>query len=104
MPAQPRDQEFRMRITDASHNVMTDGNEVIPNDDEFLLVATRALYVGKGGSLVVELTGSQSGTSGEYDPETPKRLYFNVQDGAVLPLAVRRVFTETDAAMIIALY
>ncbi|MBE3637175.1 spike base protein, RCAP_Rcc01079 family [Mangrovicoccus algicola] len=55
---------------------------VIPSDTASLPVASRAIYVGGGGALAVELVGS---------PEDAVVTLQNVQAGMVYPLRVRRV-------------
>jgi hypothetical protein len=53
---------------------------------------TRALYIGTGGTLAVEMEWGQTVT------------FRNVPDGALLPVRVRRVLPETTATSIVGLY
>lgn len=66
---------------------------VTPDDTAAIAQASRALYVGQGGDLAVEMLGGESVVLG------------NVPAGALLPLRVTRVrATGTTAARIIALW
>ena len=70
-----------------------DGATVVPSDGADLPQVTRALYVGQGGTLAVQLaSGAQVALSG-------------VPGGALLPLRARRVrATGTTASGIVALW
>ena len=70
-------------------------DSVTPKDDEDLNVApVKALYIGTGGDLTVEL-----------DKKDGEITFSNVQDGEILKLEVTRVHdTDTTATDIVALY
>jgi hypothetical protein len=62
-----------------------------PHDSDALPLTTRALYVGIGGDLVVEM---QWGAVVNFA---------NVPDGALLPVRVNKVLAATTAASIVGL-
>ena len=64
----------------------------IPHDSNALPEVTRALYVGTGGDLSVEMHWGGVVTLA------------NVPDGALLPLRVAKVLTATTATQIVGLY
>ena len=65
---------------------------VLPSDETDLSHATRALYVGQGGDLVVQLLSGDTVTLA------------NVQSGTLYPMRVRRVLaTGTTADLLIGL-
>ena len=69
------------------------GEAVTPHDSNELTAVTRGLWVGTGGDVKVVLFGGQTIT------------FPNVQDGTLLPIRVRQVFsTGTDADDIVGLY
>lgn len=69
------------------------GASVVPNDSLPLTQVTRALYVGTGGDLAVELSSGMQVTLNA------------VSGGAIQPLRVRRVLaTGTTAGGIVALW
>ena len=70
-----------------------DGAAVVPSDGADLAQVTRAIYVGQGGTLAVQLaSGAQVALNG-------------VPGGTLLPLRVRRVrSTGTTASGIVALW
>jgi hypothetical protein len=70
----------------------TDAFDIVPSDAGALPTTTRALYIGIGGLLRVEMKGG-----GEVSFE-------NVPDGALLPIRVTRVLEATDASAIVGLY
>jgi len=65
---------------------------VIPHDSEALPQTTRALYVGSGGDVAVEMHWGGMAT------------FANVPDGTLLPVRVSKVLTATSAAQIVGLY
>lgn len=65
---------------------------VIPSDSESLPVLPRALYVGIGGSLSVEMKWGSTIT------------FNNVPDGALIPIRVLKVLTTSTTASIVGLY
>lgn len=67
---------------------------VIPDDEDVLPALPKALYVGRGGTIVMR------GPRDEAD-----RVWANVADGAILPFRAARVLaTGTSAGDILALY
>lgn len=68
------------------------GFAVVPDDGADLEAVTRALYVGTGGTIAVQLV--QSGTVS----------FHNVPDGALLPVRAVRVLESTTASAIVGLY
>lgn len=73
--------------------VTPDDNNDITNDDGEACVS-RALFVGVGGDVTVVMAG-----------EIVTKTFKNVPDGAILPIAVRRVMsTGTLAEDILALW
>lgn len=67
--------------------------DVTPNDSTDLATLGAALYVGTGGSVKVDITGSGTVT------------FTNVANGTFMPIYVDRVYaTGTTASGIIALY
>ena len=69
---------------------------VSPSDSTDLPVHSRAIYVGGGGSLAIELVGAAAG-----QPVTLQ----NVPSGSILPLRVRRVrATGTTATALVSLW
>jgi len=69
------------------------GFSITTSDTADLTRDVRAIYVGTGGDLKVELTNGDEIT------------FVNVQDGTLLPIQVRKVFsTGTDAEDILGLY
>lgn len=69
------------------------GTAVLPDDDNLLPETSRALYVGAGGSLRVQMLSGES-----LD-------FTSVPTGALLPLRVTQVFaTGTTARNIVALF
>ncbi len=68
------------------------GAPIIPDDGVMLGTMTRALYVGSGGTVVVEMARGQTLS------------FANVPDGALLPVRVVKVLTATTASDIIGLY
>lgn len=70
-----------------------EGAAVTPNDLTDLTVLPRALYVGQGGAVAVNLAGGQN------------LVFAGVQGGTVLPVRAQRVLaTGTTAASIVALW
>jgi hypothetical protein len=70
----------------------TGGAAVVPHDTNFLAQASRGLWVGGAGNLVLTLLdGSEITLS-------------NVPAGSLLPLRVCRVKTTSTATLIVALY
>jgi hypothetical protein len=67
------------------------GFTVTPADDDNLPAITRALYVGEGGDLAVEMS---DGTA---------LIFKDVPTGTILPLRVRKVLEATTAAYIVGL-
>lgn len=65
---------------------------ITPNDATILSVTPRGLYIGAGGTLVVEM--KWGGTVS----------FPNLPDGALLPVRVTRVLAATTAASIVGLY
>lgn len=67
------------------------GFAITPHDTNEVPEITRALYIGSGGDLVIELSGG-----GEVTLKA-------VPTGALLPLRVRKVKLATTAALIVGL-
>jgi hypothetical protein len=65
---------------------------VTPDDSSTLQVTSRALYIGIGGTLRVEM---KMGGVVSFE---------NVPDGALLPIRVVKVLTATTAGAIVGLY
>ena len=66
---------------------------IVPNDNDDLTSATRAIFIGETGDLKIELVNST-------EPVVLK----NVAAGSVLPMRIKKVFgTETTATNLIAL-
>lgn len=73
-----------------------DAISITPNDTTTLANATRALYVGTGGNVAVQMLGWDSNT---------QITFVNVANGQVLPIRVDRVLaTGTTGNDIIGLY
>jgi hypothetical protein len=71
----------------------TDASVISPNDVSVLSSVPRAIYVGNGGDLAVEMQGGQNIT------------FANIQGGTVLAVRVLRVLqTGTTATGIVALW
>lgn len=68
------------------------GFTITPHDSNAVPEVTRGVYVGTGGSLVVELAWGAILT------------FTNVPSGAMLPIRVRRVLTSGTAASLVGLY
>jgi hypothetical protein len=68
------------------------GFAVTPHDANALAQVTRALYVGGGGDLSVEMQWGGVVT------------LVNVPDGALLPVRVNKVLAATTATQIVGLY
>ncbi|WP_108260456.1 spike base protein, RCAP_Rcc01079 family [Mangrovicoccus ximenensis] len=72
------------------------GMAVVPSDADELATWSRALYVGVGGSLAVELAEA---------PEGEVLVLQNVQAGMIYPLRARKVrATGTSAAALVAFW
>ena len=72
---------------------VTDAEAVTPNDTSDLAHVTRALYVGVGGELSVQMLSGDLITLS------------NVQPGVVYPIRVRRIMaTGTTAAALVGMY
>ena len=70
---------------------------VTPSDSTVL--ACRALYVGGGGNVAVELGGTAT------SPRSGTTITFtNVPSGTILPVSCYRVMAATTATSIVALY
>lgn len=90
MPAADR---FQGRDPEALLVSITHGEAIAPSDTVEFTNASRAIYVGAGGNLVVVLISG--------DELTLK----NVPSGSLLPLRAKRVAsTNTTAADLVALY
>ena len=64
--------------------------------------ATRALFVGSGGDISVEMAGNNEKGGGLSDPTV---VFLTVLSGSVLPISVTRVnVTLTTASSIVALW
>lgn len=69
------------------------GFTITPSDDDDLTRVVRAIYVGTGGDLKVEMINQDIVT------------FVNVPDGTLLPIQVKKVFdTDTDAEDLLGLY
>nr|WP_207747616.1 hypothetical protein [Pelagibacterium limicola] len=68
------------------------GFAIVPDDEVELGRPTRAIYVGWGGTLEVELLSSETIT------------FHNLPDGALLPVRARKVLEATTAASLVGLY
>jgi hypothetical protein len=67
---------------------------VTPSDDTDLSYVTRAVYVGGGGNLKVDMVGEGTGI-----------IYYNLPAGTCLPIRVTRVYsTGTNATYIVGIY
>ncbi|WP_108258444.1 spike base protein, RCAP_Rcc01079 family [Mangrovicoccus ximenensis] len=74
----------------------TSGQSVTPNDSTDLQTHSRALFIGSGGSLAVDLVDSAEGDT---------LILQNVQAGMIYPLRARRVRSSgTTASGIINLW
>lgn len=83
------------RYGDLSSNLtspVSGGFTITPDDSAVLPEATRALYVGLGGSLSVQMLWGASLT------------FDNVQTGSVLPIRVTKVLAASTAGAIVGLY
>lgn len=70
-----------------------DGATLTPSDSAPIAVMTRAVYVGTGGDLRVEMAGGQELT------------FANVQGGTFLPLRITRLFqTGTNAGGVVGIW
>lgn len=67
------------------------GFAIVPDDDAALAVTTRAIYVGLGGRLSVEM---KAGGTVSFE---------NLPDGALLPIRAVRVLETTTAAALVGL-
>ena len=66
---------------------------VTPSDSTDLTYLARALYIGSGGNLVIDVADGATVT------------FTNVMSGSILPVRVKRVrATSTTASNIVALY
>jgi hypothetical protein len=61
---------------------------VTPSDGTDLSFVTRAVYVGTGGDLNVDMDGDGA-----------TRLFVNVQSGSTLPISVRRIRSSSTSAL-----
>lgn len=68
------------------------GFAIVPDDEASLGHVTRALYVGTGGTVAVQL---QRGDA---------VVFHNVADGTLLPVRAVRVLAATTATQIVGLY
>lgn len=68
-------------------SVSDNAHLITPSDATDLAVASRALYVGTGGDIQLELTESAAPI-----------VFKNVQTGSVLPLRVKRVYASLTTA------
>lgn len=66
--------------------------DVTPSDIADLPQLSRALYVGTGGTLTVEMAWGGTTT------------FRNLPNGALLPIRARKVLAATTAAFIVGLY
>jgi hypothetical protein len=66
--------------------------DITPHNDNELSFITRAVYVGTGGDLAVELIGGGTVT------------FRKLPDAALLPIRARKVLTSSTASAIIGLY
>lgn len=83
------------RYGDLSSNLtspVSGGFAVTPSDSAALPEATRAIYVGSGGSLAVQMLWGATLT------------FDNVQSGSVLPLRVTKILAASTATAIVGLY
>ena len=65
---------------------------ITPNSLVDIATASRALYIGSGGDLVVDMAGTGESVT-----------FANVAPGSVLPISVTRVYATSTAADIVAL-
>jgi hypothetical protein len=80
-------------VTDTITSPARDCFSIVANDAQDLARATKAIYVGDGGTITLRAVGSQSDVT-----------LTNVPSGAILPIRVRAVrVTGTSAANIVGL-
>ena len=65
---------------------------ITPSDSAALSIVPRALYVGTGGSLAVEMKWGGAVT------------FHNLPDGALIPIRAVKVLTTSTASAIVGLY
>ena len=65
---------------------------ITPSDNTVLATTPRALYVGTGGSLAVQMKAGETVS------------FENLPDGALLPIRVVKVLAATSASSILGLY
>lgn len=83
---------FELSSSRAFSDQKANAAEVVPNDDTDIAPLPEALFVGGGGTLVVEMLGGQV-------------VPFEVMDCATMPILVRKVLaTGTTATNIVALW
>jgi len=70
-----------------------DAAVITPNDSSELDIFTRAIYVGGAGDIKVKMVGSGDNIT-----------FVGVPAGSILPIRVRKVYTDTTATNLIALY
>ena len=83
------------RYSDHASNLVSPaagGYAIVPHDSHAVPEVTRAVYVGSGGNLVVELAWGATLT------------FANLPSGALLPIRVNRVLTATTASSLVGLY
>jgi hypothetical protein len=73
-----------------------DASAVTPGDTT--LNPTRALYIGTGGNLTVQMAADLDGEGGE------TVTFISVATGSILPISVIKVTAATTASSIVALY
>ncbi|WP_108263677.1 spike base protein, RCAP_Rcc01079 family [Mangrovicoccus ximenensis] len=88
--------DFFKKFAKSLSGPITNAEPVTPSDVTDLPVIPRALYVGTGGDVTVELLDSPSGTA---------RTFRNIPDASLLPVRVRKILaTGTNAADILAVW
>lgn len=77
-------------------SVCFDGFAITPNDSTVFSQPTRAIYVGSGGNLTVQMVG--------YDNSNTILTFTNLFSGTILPIRAQRVYTTTTATNLVGMY
>lgn len=80
------------RYTNADQTVSAYNAASLAESDTAIFPTTRAVYVGSGGDLAVEMNGGTQVT------------FAGVATGTILPIQIRKLLTTTTAGSVLGLY
>lgn len=83
---------YNERYTNADQTVSAYNAASLAESDTATFPTTRAIYVGSGGDVAVEMNGGAQVT------------FVGVGTGTILPIQIRKLLTTTTASSILGLY